>query len=345
MLLCIKNSVSQSITLFFILQSDPKSAIIKSNPIKGEMDMNTVKFCVFTDLHHFPGCYYTEAPKRLAEIQQHAQAEHCDFILQGGDFAHGPDRYPEFVAQYNDFSIPSYHCIGNNDSEHSTAEAVIKAYKMPNDFYAFDCKGFRIVVLNSCYYYKDGSYLPYQDNDYRPYGGSRGWIPPHELEWLKETLDASPYPCILIAHQSIERDTDAVFNAKEVLEVIDRANEKQHHKVLLVINGHRHRDYLRIRKNVAYLELNSASYDLMDVSHNLFPAELRAQYDDIRRTVIYNEPLHAIITVTDEGEIKIDGMEGSYFMGVDPTTIGNTLFDGASRASTPNISSHHFKLL
>lgn len=307
--------------------------------------MNTVKFCVFTDIHHYPGCFFTEAPRRLKEIQQHALEENCDFIIQCGDFCHGPEHYPDFVASYNHFSIPSYHCIGNNDSENTTAAKTVSGYGLENDFYFFDQNGFRMVVMNTNYYQKDGKFYPYQDNDYRPYGGSRGWIPPHEMEWLEQTLLSSPYPCILFSHQSIERDTDAVFNAKEVQALIRRANQLQKHKVLLCINGHRHRDFLRIKDNVAYLDLNSASYDLVDIPHNCFDPKLIKQFHGADRTVIYNDPLHAIITVTEDGEIKIDGTESSFYLGISAEASGNNPIDGASRATTARISSNHFKLM
>ena len=50
------------------------------------------------------------------------------------------------------------------------------------------------------------------------------WVPPGQLEWLKATLEESPFPCIVLSHQSFERceadGTWAVRNAPEVRAVV-----------------------------------------------------------------------------------------------------------------------------
>ena len=75
-----------------------------------------MKFLLFADFHYYPevflGCTMTD----LQTIQAHAEAEGCDFIIHAGDFCHGPARFPEIVRAYNEFHIPSYHCIGNHDA-------------------------------------------------------------------------------------------------------------------------------------------------------------------------------------------------------------------------------------
>ena len=306
--------------------------------------MNTVKFSVFADLHYCPDVFYSKAEEKLTAIQQRALENKVDFIIHAGDFCHGPAPHMAMVNRYLDFEIPSYSCLGNHDSDQTSLAETLAAYRMPNDYYYFDCKGFRMVVMNLNYFIKDGEYLRFDRANYRDYG-ARGVMPPHELEWLGETLDSSPYPCILISHQSIERGPDGAKNAAEIRAVIDEANRKSPRKVMLVINGHYHKDFIRLLNNVVYLDLNSTAYDWLDKEHHLYPKELEEQYCLIQNTICVNEPIHAVVTLTDEGEVKIEGMEGSYLNGVTKEMTDEPDFDPSGRPYRPRVSSAHIKLL
>lgn len=306
--------------------------------------MNRLTFSVFADLHYEPTAFYSRAEEKLAAIQQRAKECGSAFIIHAGDLTHGPSMHMDFVGSYLDFSIPSYSCLGNHDSDNTAFAETLKAYRMPNDYYYFDCNGFRIVVLNLNYYEQDGAYIPYSLGNYYKTTGSVGMMPPAELAWLKETLEQSPYPCVLISHQSIERP-DGIINAGEVLDLIDEINSRHKNRVMLVINGHYHTDYIRLRNQVVYLDLNAASYHWIDAEHHFYPEEMEKQYCCLPHTINVNEPIHAVITLTDEGEVQIDGMQGSFFMGVTREMTDAPNFDKAGRAATPNVSSAHIKLL
>ena len=114
---------------------------------------------------------------------------------------------------------------------------------------------------------------------------------------------------------------------------------------MLVINGHYHTDYLRLLNNVLYLDLNSCSYDWIEQEHHFYPEEMEQKYKNIKHTLNVNEAIHAVITLSDDGEIKIDGMNGTYFMGIDREKAGVTPYDECGRRITPNVSSAHIKLL
>ena len=75
--------------------------------------MGKVKFTVFSDLHHHPAWYKTEAPERLAAIQKRALDSGSEFLLHLGDFTHKPSAAPELIRQYLDFSssVQSLNCV------------------------------------------------------------------------------------------------------------------------------------------------------------------------------------------------------------------------------------------
>ncbi len=77
--------------------------------------MGKLTFTVFSDLHHHPAWYKSEAPERLAAIQQRAVKSGSAFLLHLGDFSHQPSLYPELIRQYKEFSIPGYFVLGNHE--------------------------------------------------------------------------------------------------------------------------------------------------------------------------------------------------------------------------------------
>ena len=77
--------------------------------------MSSIKFTVFSDLHHHPAWYKSDAPERLTAIQQRALASGSEFLIHLGDFSHKPSACPELIRQYKDFQIPGYFVLGNHE--------------------------------------------------------------------------------------------------------------------------------------------------------------------------------------------------------------------------------------
>lgn len=308
--------------------------------------MNQVKFSVFSDIHHYPGVYYSNAPERLKKIQQRALDQNVDFIIHCGDFCHNPIKYADFVSQYNDFSIPSYHVLGNHDFDELKFEDVIRALGMPDECYYFDKNGFRFIALNDNYLRLDGEDVPYSEGNFYKHPKERDYLSRRQVEWLREVLMSSNNINVILSHGSLSYEDDvagdALKNREDVQNVIREANQTGH-RVLLCINGHLHMDFMRIYENVCYLDMNSASWDWMKETHDYFPPELAAQYNEITHTVIYNDPIHAIITLTDDGTIEIEGMKSTFFMGVTREAASGNDFDHLVR-TVPEVKSAKIKL-
>ena len=296
-----------------------------------------MRFLLFSDLHFYPGVWDGGTWEDLRYLQQRAEETNCDFIIHAGDFTHGKPDADEFIRAYNDFHIPSYHCLGNHDADKCAFEETVQKYRMPNDYYYFDCKGYRMVVLNPNFYYVNGEFVHYSNGNYFQFGAYRDYMPPEQQQWLEKVLAESPYPCILISHESFERP-DGVQNREAVLRIIDEANRRKPGTVLMCINGHYHRDNIRILNNVCYFDMNSASFEWIDGPHNLYPEEEMKKYSHSKYTLIYEAPLHAIVTL--EGNtIIVEGMESSMKYGITREMTDNPVTDPAGRLMRPTVQS------
>lgn len=305
----------------------------------------TVKFSLFSDLHHCPDSFYSEGPRRLKTIQERAVREKCSFIIHCGDLCHNPKKEREFVESYQNFAIPSYHACGNHDFDGCSFEETLAAYGLDKGYYYFDRDGFRFVVLDGNYFRADdGTFTHYSNGNYFQYKGSAiSILPPEQLAWFAETLSTSPFPCATFIHQSFERERGGIANWREIREIIDGVNRKTPGRVRLCCNGHHHRDFIRVLNDVVYFDVNSTTHEWLNVRHDLFPEELSKKYANMGRTVIFNDPVHAIVTMSADGTIAIDGMESSMFMGVTTEKAGAAFADGSGRPVFPSVQSFKAK--
>lgn len=302
-----------------------------------------MKFLLFADWHHAPGLFMGRTLEDLHLIQRRALETGCDFIIHAGDFCHGPTGVADYVREYNDFSIPSYHCLGNHDADRCSFEEAVAAYRMPNDYYYFDVGGYRMIVLNPNFFYHDGEYVHYSNGNYFHHGAERDHMPPEQLAWLRETIAASPYPCITVSHESFARDADGVKNQDEVRRIFNEANRKKPHSVLMAINGHHHRDHIRILDGICYYDVNSAAFDWLDTPHAHFPQEECRAISLLAHTVVFNDPLYAIVTV--EGtEITIEGTSTTMYRGVTREMTDNPRCDAMGMPCEPIIRSAKLRL-
>ena len=296
-----------------------------------------MKFSVFADLHHYPGVFMGGTYEDLDFLEERALRENCSFIIHAGDFSHGPSQVADYVNRYNGFRLPAYHCLGNHDTDKTPYAETLRLYNMPDGHYYFDCEGYRFIICDPNYFCLDGEYIHYDMGNYYPHGTLRDFMPPDQLRWLRETIASSEFPCVLISHESFERP-DGVQNRREVRAIIDEANRKKPRSVILCINGHYHRDAVCIQDNVCWFELNSASYDWVSIRHSNYPEDLCREYSLLANTVVYNDPIHAVVTL--EGtSVTIEGMESTMFMGINREHTENPYYDGAGRPVVPRVQS------
>ena len=263
--------------------------------------------------------------------------------IHAGDLTHGPSNHKALVEKYNQCPIPTYNCLGNHDTDHTPLTETLALYHMENNYYFFDFDGYRIIVMDPNYCKIGDDYVHFDLGNYYQTPDARDWVPPEQLEWLKETIDTAPGPCIVISHESFEREADGVRNQAEVRRIFNEANAKKPHSVLMVLNGHHHRDFVRILDGILYMEVNSANYEWVANAHTCYPEELMMQYKLLPHCVSFTAPVYGIMTV--EGTtVTCKGVSSELFMGVKREDTGNDKCDDAGRIVTPTVQSFRITL-
>ena len=285
--------------------------------------MSKVRFTAFADLHYAPEWFKSEADERLKAIQKRAVESKSDLIVSLGDFSHFPTMAKELIDQYNNTGIPNYHVLGNHEFDHDSLEEVVAAYGMAGAYYSFDFNGFRFIMLdNNSFSEFPGICFHYSRRNYFDHGKGREYIAPEQVEWFRETVKNSPIPCIVMSHASLEYPSQ-IPNREEVLEII-RQSQNTPGRVMLCVNGHNHRNHLSVVDNVAYFDLNSATFDWVGKPHKFFPEEWYKKYECVGNQVIFTDPLSAVITLDTDGNLEIEGMDSSFVCGVTREMTGNS---------------------
>ena len=295
-----------------------------------------MKFLLFSDFHHAPGYFLGGTPADLAAFQKRAEDTGCEFMIHAGDFTNCRDIHLPVIEAYNNFHIPSYHVLGNHDADNAAYEDVLRYYRIPNGYYYFDHGGYRIIATNTNFYRENDEYINYSQGNYLGKGATREWLSPAQLDWLRETIETAPGPCLIFSHASFERP-DGAKERDEVRAIINEANARRPHSVIACFNGHHHRDYHSVIDGVLYMEVNSSKFDWIEKCHDLYPADLCEEYKLLSHTVVYNDALCAVVTV--EGTtVRVEGSESTMFMGVGREEAGCRILDAAGRAVYPRIS-------
>ena len=309
--------------------------------------MAKIKFTVFSDLHHHPAWYKSDAPERLAAIQKRALESGSELLLHMGDFSHKPSACPELIKQYKEFQLPGYFVLGNHEFDIDSYETVLKTMGMENGYYFFDHGGFRFVIMDENWF-RDfpGCYFHYSERNYFDHPGFRDWMPPEEIEWVRETVMNSPYPCILASHAPVSYGPNPRAGmkpeCKEAVEQIIRDSQGKPGQVVLCLNGHYHRSGMDVLEGVPRLDVNSATFNWIPKPHDLFPEkEWYQEYECIGNMVIYEKPVSAEVVIdTDEQTVEVIGCEGNFLHGISTEDSGN---DSGSRLCTPDMPSTKVK--
>ena len=300
-----------------------------------------MKFLLFADLHRSKGTFDGGSYEDLTFFEARAKAEGCDFIIHAGDMCHGTTHKDNgaFVQAYNALSVPTYHCLGNHDADHTSFEQVAADYRLGKGYYCIDGAHARLIVLNPNYYYENGQYVNYSEGNY--FYKDRDYLPPDQLSWLEKTVEESPVPCILLSHESLER-RDGVKNRQAVREIIRRANERRKNSVVMCINGHDHKDHVSVLEGVCYWSVNSASFEILGSRHDHYPKELCERLVNVNHTLVINDPICAVVTV-EEGRVEVKGMESSFFLNVTKDMTQNPVLDAEGWEATARIGDFCFR--
>ena len=268
-----------------------------------------VRFGICTDVHKD---IMHDADKRLFSFVSEMNQKQVDFTIQLGDFCRPYTYNDTFLNIWNSFEGPNYHVLGNHDMDGGfSREETVKYLEMPAKYYSFDIQGFHFIVL-------DGN-----DQQDSIQTGYPRYIGEEQKNWLISDLLATDLSCVLFSHQSLE-DEWGIENAAEIRAILEKENKNDSkQKILACLNGHSHMDTAIQINDIWYVEVNSMSYFWVgdDHKHISYSNKIDEKYPWIKYTCPYKDPLYAIVTITTDGILKIEGRK-SEWIGPSPTQVG-----------------------
>lgn len=210
-------------------------------------------------------------------------------------------------------------------------------------------EGFRLVCIDTNYYW-DPTSKSWKHNPTNSYGPPDGistfnCLGPTQLEWLEDVLvDAANkgIPCIVMSHDSFAGKFGSTSpDAGAVREIYAKANAIRKGTVLMSINGHIHTNHQAIVDGVFYLDMNTVrncvwlggqtthhytdehtfKKEIYDANGNLLRTE-DARLSGLTMgmaTWFAADPLSAVVTLDQYGNVKIEGIESDWLYGVAPS--------------------------
>jgi alkaline phosphatase len=188
------------------------------------------------------------------------------FVIELGDFvdtlAEGTDpakNLGEIEKLFSSFGS-HYHVLGNHEFDNLTREFVLKSIEntgipQGQTWYSWDKDGVHFIVLDADYT-PSAPHRPYDMNT--PEDSFWTWkdtfVPPQELEWLKNDLAATSLPSVIFTHQTLDRVDEQdhnIENASEVRKILEDSG-----KVLAVLSGHDHAGGYANIKGIHYIVMN-----------------------------------------------------------------------------------------
>ena len=219
-------------------------------------------------------------------------------------------------------------------------------------YYYADRDDFRIVCIDTNYSFNPntqewehnytGSYGP-------PTGNTKGnSLGPVQLQWLEEVLTDAAYKgksCIVIGHDSFSGKFRSISpDAARVREIYSTVNGIREGTVLISINGHIHTDNMAVVGNVLYIDMNTTrngvwrgtgtehygaehTYDYVeyDEQGNAITSYKRSLNELTmgKNTWFFEDPLSAIVKVSQYGTISVEGMKSRWIYGINPADAKN----------------------
>lgn len=305
--------------------------------------MAELYFCVFSDYHYWPG-HYPIGTEGMAQIMKNAYNHSAKLAIQCGDLAHNAPGSPELMHLFtgNAYGIRVLSCLGNHEVEAiDSLESVLQCYGMKNNYEFHDIDGFRLIMLDTNYYKTRDGLMHNPPRSHSAPNGDGDYLPPEELEWLRDAVMTSPYPCLLFSHASLECPVGCK-DALAVRELIREANRVHPGRVLMCINGHYHRNHITVEDDVVFFDVNAVyNGHWQPVKHDGYPKAFADSARMARQVCIHKDPLHAFVRVNSNGKIDIEGMQTGYLFDVSPESLGADTVNAFGRRSTPEISSYH----
>ena len=330
-----------------------------------------MKFAVLADYHYKKGLYIPPVSSLEAILKRAADAD-ADFVIHMGDFSNDYAGSPEVVDLYvnNPYNLPVYGVYGNHELETGNKMAFVNAHLCNRSvsrpegdrigYWSTDIGNFRLIGLDTNYSLRsdgvwernlDGSHCPVREN------GKWNSLGPDQLAWLKETVAdaaANGKKVLVFTHASLSPQWSPIPDAAEARAIFNAYPGT----VLLVANGHLHTDHFAVIDNIAYWDVNvvhnggwmphdgyhyaeDMTYDFQDYDADGKPkGEVQTLAINTMRqaknTWFFRDPLSAVVSISENGKIKIEGSATSWVYDIEP--------DWKASGMLPLIEDHEIQL-
>ena len=313
-----------------------------------------LKIAIFSDFHYKKRMYPTRVSD-LKQILDRAADNSVDFVVHGGDFCNDYAGSPELVDLYlnNPHGLPVYGVFGNHELEsaNNVIDSVAPCLCNREVNFAFDGaahwyadlkEDLRLIGVDTNYYYweEDAAWHHVQPAKVGPpsgalYGCTLG---PDQFEWLESLIadaHAKKMKVIVLSHMAFGGDCWKCGDAQKVSEMF----AKYPKTVTLCISGHLHTDHFSVVDNIAYFDVNatrnafwkrmedyhysdSQTFELHDYDADgkeIGVSDMKLNdLSQGRNNWATNDPLSAILTLDDDGNITIEGAKSDWMYGVQP---------------------------
>lgn len=224
-----------------------------------------IRFGWISDLHYgdIPTRgtrHYRESKGKLKEFVQVMNDLNPDFVIETGDLKDKGKTEKETLtflrdieAVYAECKSPRYHVLGNHDLDSISKEQflsyVTNADQPAKAHYSFVVKKTKFIVLDANFNQDMTDYCKGNFN------WTKAFIPPQQVQWLKEELKSSRFPVVIFCHQCLDMpgNPHGVGNAKEIRSILEKSG-----CVLGVFQGHCHTGAYHVLNGIPYFTLNAA---------------------------------------------------------------------------------------
>lgn len=239
-------------------------------------------------------------------------------------------------------------------------------------YYYFDKNGFRFIATDSQYSWDPEAKVWVKNITYHPpkgnqFGDSLG---DKQLAWLEKVLTDAAHkdiPCIIFSHSPDWHWFGSREKRSDVVAVFDRVNAIRKGTIVACFNGHMHTNRgVRCVDNILYVDINAAinawwmgsrakphyteehTFTYTDFDKDGNPIGTRERpYTELWQgnfTWFVKDPLNAIITITDDGTLKVDGSKSEWVYDIAPELPEDAYFAGEFQHMAPEITSGTYKI-
>lgn len=293
----------------------------------------SLKFCVFTDLHYD---VIPDGDRRIYELLQDCKQKDVDFLIELGDLCYPCIQNRNILNLFKNSGVPCYFSIGNHNIDGYSLETVLDFFQIENGYYSIIKGNIKFIFLNANYSEANQDYLSCTNAIQTYCSFNYPYIPEKQLKWLEREMADDNLYYIICSHHSLSNDFIAgnhsrgIVNREQVRHILERRNSHRR-AVLFCMNGHDHGDDIKIINNIYYYTVNSASYIWQGVKETFsYSKEIHLNYPYLKNLILYQEPLHIIVTIDEHRNVKIDGINGHY-QTITPEEIGmGNIWNGIS---------------